>query len=333
MMKKEQQENELVSESTSHGGSAPHRDRLYDSHAHLVSDDPVRYPRNPIILAPTENVSGSYTPFGPGTIGRPGGMHGPEPVNEKPTAEQMHAWMAEENVVGIAAVQKGMIYRTDNSYIVDAADIFPREMRAVIIVDPQAPETPQMVKDLAKRGIVGIRFFGVGIKDKRTWLSAPESLEVWALADELGLVVDIEAPGVGGEILIPVVEAMADRFPNLPIVLDHIFMPIVTNPNFGIDTQFDGFAARKNISVKFTSLSMDVIREQGIAPEAVLRRAVDFFGADKVMWGSDIGTSSGTYKEMVERAIASTVLLTDEERRKVLHDTGRRIFAGWDGSD
>jgi hypothetical protein len=51
------------------------------------------------------------------------------------------------------------------------------------------------------------------------------------------------------------------------------------------------------------------------------------------MWGSDIGTSSGTYKEMVERAIASTVLLTDEERRKVLHDTGRRIFAGWDGSD
>jgi len=322
-----------VSESTSHGGSAPRRDRLYDSHAHLVSDDPVRYPRNPIILAPTENVSGSYTPFGPGTIGRPGGMHGPEPVNEKPTAEQMHAWMAEENVVGIAAVQKGMIYRTDNSYIVDAADIFPREMRAVIIVDPQAPETPQMVKDLAQRGIVGIRFFGVGIKDKRTWLSAPESLEVWALADELGLVVDIEAPGVGGEILIPVVEAMADRFPNLPIVLDHIFMPIVTNPNFGIDTQFGGFAARKNISVKFTSLSMDVIREQGIAPEAVLRRAVDFFGADKVMWGSDIGTSSGTYKEMVERAIASTVLLTDEERRKVLHDTGRRIFAGWDGSD
>ena len=29
--------------------------------------------------------------------------------------------MAEENVVSIAAVQKGMIYGTDNSYIVDAA--------------------------------------------------------------------------------------------------------------------------------------------------------------------------------------------------------------------
>jgi hypothetical protein len=35
---------------------------------------------------------------------------------------------------------------------------------------------------------------------------------------------------------------------------------------------------------------------------------------------------------MVERAIASTALLTDEERRKVLHDSGRRVFANWDGT-
>lgn len=316
-----------MSDSQRQGGTTTDtRPRLYDSHAHLVSDDVVRYPRNPIVLSPTENIAGAYSPFGPGTIGKPGGMHGPAPVNEKPTAEQMRAWMAQENVVGIAAVQKGMIYRTDNSYIVDSAERFPDLMRAVVIVDPQAPETPQLVRDLARRGIVGIRFFGVGIKDKRAWLSSPESLEVWALADELSLVVDIEAPGVGAATLIPVVEAMADRFPGLSIVLDHIFMPVVTDPDFGIDARFEGFAVRRTISVKFTSLSMDVIREQGLAPEAVLRRAVDVFGADRVMWGSDIGTSSGTYADMVDRAIASTALLTDQERTLVLHDTGQRAF-------
>src|SRR5690606_850236 len=116
------------------------------------------------------------------TIGVPGGMHGPNPVNEKPTAEQLHAWMAQENVIGIAAVQKGMIYRTDNSYIVDAASLFPAEMRAVIIVDPQAPETPQMIRDGAKRGVVGVRFFGVGVADTKAWLTSPPSLQVWALA-------------------------------------------------------------------------------------------------------------------------------------------------------
>ena len=298
--------------------------RFYDAHAHLVSDDEVRYPRT----MPFRDVS-SQSAFGPGEIGKPGGMHGPNPINVKPTAEQMHTWMSEENVVGIAAVQKGMIYGTDNSYIVDAAEAFPDEMRAVIIVDPQAPETPQMIRDYTKRGIAGIRFFGVGVQDKSLWLSSPVALAVWALAAELGLIVDIEAPAVGGQVLIPVIEAMADRFPDLRIVLDHIFLPVVTDPDFGIGAQFDGFAARENIFVKFTSLNMDVSRERGVAPEKVLRRAVEFFGADKVMWGSDIGTSSGTYREMIQRAIASTELLNQVERRKVLHDTGRRVFAGY----
>jgi len=303
------------------------RHRLYDSHAHLVSDDLQRYPRNLITLDPVEG-----TPFGPGTVGKPGGMHGPNPVNEKPTAEQMREWMKQENVVGIAAVQKGMIYRTDNSYIVDAAELFPDCMRAVIIVDPQAVETPHMVRDLARRGIAGIRFFGVNVKDKSSWLSSPAAIAVWNLADELNLVVDIEAPSVGGQVLIPVVEGMADRFPRLRIVLDHIFLPDVSEENFGIGAQFAGFAARANIWVKFTSLNMDVIREKNIQPEAVLRRAVDFFGDDKVMWGSDIGTSSGTYQEMIERGIGATAFLTEEERRKVLHDNGRRVFTGWGDS-
>lgn len=315
---------------------APHRDDdpapnysgpLYDSHAHLVSDDPARYPRRPFRIDPPKDGGPLLRPpFGPGTVGVAGGLHGPSPVNEKPTAEQMHGWMAEENVVGIAAVQKGMIYGTDNSYIVDAAALFPHEMRAVIIVDPQAPETPDMMRDLSKRGAVSIRFFPLNVDDKAAWLGSQPAVKVWELASELGMIVDLEGPPYDGETMIPVVEAMADRFPHMPIVLDHLFMPDVTEPHFGIADLFEGFRARDNIYVKWTSLSMDVVREQGIAPPAVLRRAVDFYGPNKVMWGSDIGTSSGTYKEMVRRAIASTARLNEEERRKVLHDTGFRVF-------
>jgi predicted TIM-barrel fold metal-dependent hydrolase len=76
---------------------------------------------------------------------------------------------------------------------------------------------------------------------------------------------------------------------------------------------------------------MDVIREGHVDPAQVLRYVVDFYGADKVMWGSDIGTSMGTYKEMVARAIECTRLLTDEERAKVLHDTGYKTFLEWKG--
>lgn len=308
------------------------RPRLYDSHAHLVSDDLERYPRNPFRINRPEGQPAIRPPFGPGTVGIPGGMHGPNPVNEKPTAEQMREWMMKENVVALAAVQKGMIYGTDNSYIVDAAERFPELMRAVVILDPQAPDTPEMARDLAGRGAVSIRFFPVNVQDKAAWLSSPAALEVWDLANELGLVIDLEAPPYDAEDMIPVVESMADRYPDMAIVLDHLFMPDVTQTDFGIGAQFDGFATRDNIYLKWTSLSMDVIREQSVSPEAVLRRAVDFYGADKVMWGSDIGTSSGTYHELVERAIESTALLNEDERAKVLHDTGRKVFAGWTGA-
>lgn len=45
------------------------------------------------------------------------------------------------------------------------------------------------------------------------------------------------------------------------------------------------------------------------------------------MWGSDIGTSSGTYQDMVQRMLAATALLTDAERDAVLYQTGKRVFA------
>lgn len=303
--------------------------RLYDAHAHLISDDDTRYPRNPVVLDPNKIPKGS--PFGPGVIGFPGGMHGPNPTNLKPTAEQLHGWMQEENVEGIAAVQKGLIYRTDNSYIVDAAGLFPEQMSAVIIIDPFEEKTLPMIRELSERGVVGVRFFPIDVKDKIAWLSSPESLAVWELADELGIIVDIEAPPTDQGALIPLIVSMADRFPNMRIILDHIFLPDVTAPDYGIGADYEVLGARDNIFVKWTSLNMDAIYVKDIAPEDVLRRAVDFFGADKVMWGSDIGTSSGTYKEMVARAHASTAHLTAEEARKVLHDTGRRIHTKWMG--
>ncbi len=302
---------------------------IYDSHAHLVSDDVEGYPRQNI---PYLTRPGSKPRVvTPGTIGVPGGMHGPAPVNEKPTAEQMHRWMAEEGVVGIAAVQKGRIYGTDNSYIMDAAELFPDEMRAVIIVDPLEEKTLPLMREGSRRGIAAIRFFPVNIWDTVSWLKSDESQAVWKLASELGLVVDVEGPREDWRETMQVILEYADQFPHLRIVLDHVYSPAIAEPNFGIDDRYAGLAAHDNITYKFTCLNMDVIREQGARPEEVLRRVVDFYGPDKVMWGSDIGTSSGTYKEMVSRAIDSTKLLTEDERRKVLHDTGRRVFTDWTG--
>ena len=159
------------------------------------------------------------------------------------------------------------------------------------------------------------------------WLNSPQALKTWDVAEEFGLVIDLEVLAVGGGgPSVPTIIELARRYPNVRIVLDHLLEPEATEEHFGLDERFEKLAHEQNIFFKFTSINLDEYREADVPAEQVLRRAVDLFGADRIMWGSDIGTSSGTYKEMVQRMLDASVLLNDEEKRAVWHDTGKRVF-------
>ncbi len=320
------------------------RPLLFDSHAHLVADDQTRYPRNPMQRA----ANAPYRP--PGVIGKPGGHHGPHPVHEVPDASRMLKWMQEENVDGMVAVQKRMIYRYDNSYILDSSDQYPDLMSAVVILDAEDDATPALVRQWTRdHGLAGVRLFGGRKPDgSMPWLNSPQALKTWEAAQEFGLVMDLEvlSQGGGGP-SIPAIIELARRYPDIRIVLDHLLEPEMVEwpegvagagapgaeaahgkpfADFGLDERYETLAHEKNIFFKFTSINLDICREEGIAADRVLRRAVDLYGADHLMWGSDIGTSSGSYKDMVQRFLDSAVLLTPEEQHAVCHDTGRRVF-------
>lgn len=120
--------------------SASTRPLLFDAHAHLVADDQNAYPRKPMQRA------ANAPPRMPGVIGTPGGHHGPTPINEVPDVARMLEWMKEENVYGAVAVQKRMIYRYDNSYILDSSDKHPDIFSAVVILDAEDAGTAPLVR-------------------------------------------------------------------------------------------------------------------------------------------------------------------------------------------
>jgi predicted TIM-barrel fold metal-dependent hydrolase len=62
----------------------------------------------------------------------------------------------------------------------------------------------------------------------------------------------------------------------------------------------------------------------------VITHLVRTFGAHRIMWGSDIGQSKGTYPQMLGSADAAVAALADDERRQLLADTGRAVYG--DGS-
>jgi len=298
---------------------------LFDAHAHLVADDQTRYPRNPMQRA------ADAPRRAPGTVGHPGGHHGPVPINEVPDVSRMLPWMQKAHVVGAVAVQKRMVYRYDNSYILDSSDAHPETFSAVVILDGEDPHTPATVRRMIRdHGLAGLRLFGGRRPDgSMPWLNSPQALKSWAVIDETGLVMNLEvlAHGGGGP-AIPAILALSKSFPRARIVLDHLLEPEAPEgaEDFGLDARYRELAGKTNIYFKFTSINLDICEAGGQDAARLLRLAVDMYGADRIMWGSDIGTSSGTYQGMVDRMLAACALLTPEERQAVCHDTGRAVF-------
>lgn len=237
--------------------------------------------------------------------------------------------MKEANVVKSVAVQKRMIYRYDNSLILDACDEHPDVLIPLVILDAEDTATPELLRKWKDaHGLCGVRLFGYRQEDGLTpWLNSFQAHHTWRTAQELGLVVDLEIIcREGGHVAIPAVLELARAYPQIPIVLDHMLEPHVIDRDFGLGAGYAELARVNSIFFKFTSINLDILRESKVDSAEFLRRAVDFYGADRIMWGSDIGTSSGTYMDMVQRALEACRFLTARETDAVLHLTGSRVF-------
>ena len=75
-----------------------------------------------------------------------------------------------------------------------------------------------------------------------------------------------------------------------------------------------------------TSINFTQLEKAAIPSAEFVRAAVTFYGADRILWGSDFGNSQGTYAELVAKGIASTAKLNSAEKQAVLHNTGRRVY-------
>jgi predicted TIM-barrel fold metal-dependent hydrolase len=309
--------------------------KLFDGHPHLIADDTVAYPRlEP--LPDGEHRPGNPNGFGGIGGGLPAGSGGqpgvkvPNPVRSVPDASRMIKWMSEIGVEGAAAIQKRGTYALDNSYILDSSVRFPETFMPVVILDPVDEKTPdQLRKMIQENGLSGIRLTGqVGADGSFPWLESAQALKVWEVADEAGLVMDLMIFETGN---FPDIVALLGRFskayPNVRIVLDHALFPALEGaPDFGIDENFKALSKLSNVYYKVTIINLDMLREVDLSAEDFMRHLVDVYGADHVLWGSDIGNSAGTYEEIVGRIVASTAKLSDDEKRAVLHDTGAGVF-------
>lgn len=299
------------------------KEAVFDTHAHLVTADQARYPPAP--------------------------MHGalrPVDVTSPFDVDELIARMDETAVAQACAVQRGHIYGYDNSYILDSARRFPERLTPVVMLAAFDPGTPAKLRAMtAGQPVGGIRLAAARITDYDTaWFNSPAAMKTWEVAAELRIPVALIFFVRHLSYNLPALKGVAELFPQLPIVIDHLGVPHGSNyevgwtekqglpapylgaPDYGIGAALLALRPCRNVFFKLTGINFERFFDNGVDASAFLRRFVDEFGADHVMWGSDVGQTVGPYSRLVDDARRATALLTPEERELVLFGTARRIY-------
>jgi L-fuconolactonase len=300
---------------------------LFDTHAHLISDDWDAYPPRP--LRPDLPV--------------------PQRTNYSVTATALVAMMDEQVVPTACVVQRGHVYGYDNSYILAAAKQFPDRLLPVVILDTQDEDTPARFADMVRNDRVrGFRMANIRPSHLDTaWMSSPAALRVWQVCAELDvpmtLIVFFNQLGY----VLPLLHLIAKRYPSLPILIDHLGTPYGATsvelawareagisgdampppPDFGIDATIGRFIDTPNVHFKLTEVNMERLDEAGVAPARLVRRLADTFGAERLVWGSDVGQSlRWSYSEKARMGRAAANELDDHERLHFLHGNAARLY-------
>ncbi|MGA7417101.1 MAG: amidohydrolase family protein [Acidimicrobiales bacterium] len=275
-----------------------------DAHVHVASDDETRFPRHPTGMASDWWKRDGYE------------------------VEAVLGTLTGAGVTQMVAVQAVGAYDDDNRYVLDAADEHPESVRAVVVVDPDAPAAGAAVTELAARpGVAGVRYMAV--RPGANWVGTERADEAFESAARSGLTVVLTVFSAQ----IPLLRPVMDRFPEVPTVLDHCAFPTLEGSVIGRDEPLLGLTALPQVAVKVTSHNLAPLAETG-GSRPLVEQLVDCFGADRILWGSDYPqTAHESYADLVELARSALGDLAPAEQAAVLGDNARRLFGFGDRRD
>ena len=273
-----------------------------DIHPHIISDDVSSYP-----IAPLFGKRSDWSQERPTTV------------------ETLIAAMDEAGVSKAAVVHSSTTYGYDNSYVVDGCAQYPHRLVAVGSVDVLQPDAPETIRKWVERGLAGLRLFtGGSTKDfDPSELDDPRSFPSWELCGELGLSMCIQTGPVG----LPQITRLAQRFPNVAIILDHLGRPDVTDgPPYKAAVGLFELASLKNVYLKLTPRIFGDVKKGGASAATFFPMLVEAFGSKRMAWGSNYPTSEGTLVANLEKAKAGLQSLSESDREWVFGKTAQTLY-------
>jgi L-fuconolactonase len=213
--------------------------------------------------------------------------------------------------------------------------LYPDVFRGVVYFpDPEIPDVDGALAEVVDApGLVGFRL-------TPAWPPTGEFIErlrggvfdPWfAAAERLGLPACLFMSSY-----VPDVRPIAERFPELRIVVDHIGMPPSPHVPLRPDRLAQipdllALAEYENVAVKFTgvpAVSYEPFPFADLWPAC--HQIIDAFGLDRLFWGADFRRISPQlpYRDLVD-FLRLTSEVSEDDKRKLFSESVRAYF-GWD---
>ena len=295
---------------------------VFDTHAHVLSDDLIRYPYSTL-------RGGARPPVSPVVF----------------AVEDLVSALDAGGVAHACIVQRATLYGYDNRYALDAVSAYPGRLVSIVVLDAEDPASPGKLMELAARKLGGLRIVAPTLTEKDTsWLDSEAALGLWRAAADLGLPVSVILYRRNNEAGLAALLGVARRFRDLPIVIDHVGLPhastpetrfaasqgidyvIPPPPGFGIPESLASFDELGHVHFKVTDINFDRLEERHFDSAAFVRALADRFGTARMLWGSDVGQSPAPYAEKLARLQASVARLDARERAEFTGGTAFRLY-------
>lgn len=241
------------------------------------------------------------------------------------TPEQLFAHCRPSGVDRIVLIQMNF-YGDDNRYMLDTMAAHPGVFSGVGIVDSRSADVAEKIKELATQGVRGLRVHP-GQEEAAGWTRDAGMSTLWKTAREQGIAV---CPLINPAD-IPHVDAMCAKFPGTRVVVDH-FARIGMSGRIE-QSQLDALArlARfPDVYVKTSAFyALGEKRPPYLDLIPMIRRLVDAFGPERLMWASDCPfqiEGEHTYEDSIALIRDRIDFLSDADKQSMLQKTAESVF-------
>lgn len=214
-----------------------------------------------------------------------------------------------------------------NDIALQAAIVHPQRFAVMGRIPLDDPSQIELVEGWRQRpGGLGFRLTFSQPRHK-AWLTDGTAEWFFAAAERLGIPIMVFAPGS-----LPDVAKVAERYPGLRIVLDHLCIDVKLRDE-QIDPSIEAalrLAHLPNVAVKASSLPSVVTEAYPfpfLAPR--IERVLEAYGRERTFWGSDLTRRACTYRQYLSHFTEELPFLSGEDLEWVV---GRGVseWLGWD---